>query len=108
MKEAANRGGRPRLPIDAEAAAKLRASGQSWRVIAQKLEVSVRTLRRACQSRGKSVAKPIPGPSASNPSQEISPSRQVFGFARTRKWRAFAVSSNRKNPRLRLGDKHGS
>lgn len=39
-----------------------RAKGQSWRVIAWQVGVSVRPLRRAYQSRGQSVAKPIPGP----------------------------------------------
>jgi hypothetical protein len=41
---------------------RLRAKGQSWRVIARQVGVSVRPLRQAYQSRGKRVAKPIPGP----------------------------------------------
>jgi hypothetical protein len=85
-----NRGGRPRLLMNADAIAQLRDAGHSWREIARQVGVSVRTLRRACQGRGKSVAKPILGPSAINPSQEIGQKveLQAFGFARRSKvWR---------------------
>jgi hypothetical protein len=91
--------------MNAEAVTQLRDAGHSWRAIARQVGVSVRTLRRACQGCGKSVAKPIPGPSAFNPDQEALdgqlvqhldesiPTREkvklpVLGFARTAKrWR---------------------
>ena len=52
-------GGRPQLPIDAEAVAQLRSAGRSWRAIARELGVGCETARRAYQRRPKTVSKPI-------------------------------------------------
>ena len=54
-----NRGGRPRLPIDAELIAQLRGAGHSWRSIARQVGVGYGTVRRAYQRRAKTVPKPI-------------------------------------------------
>ena len=45
--------GRPRVAVDAAQVANLRASGQSWRAIADVLGVSVGTVHAAVQSRSK-------------------------------------------------------
>jgi DNA invertase Pin-like site-specific DNA recombinase len=50
---AGKRLGRPRVSVDAAQVARLRASGQSWRAIAQALGVSVGTVHAASQSRSK-------------------------------------------------------
>jgi|SRR5215472_16055182 len=86
-----NRGGRPRLPVDADAVAQLRTAGRSWRAIARQLGVGYGTVRRACQERAKTEPKPIPGPCAMNPKQEMPiPIPEPFhfhpGFKRWR-WR---------------------
>ena len=45
--------GRPRVAVDAARIATLRKLGRSWRAIADELEVSVRSARRAVPVRGK-------------------------------------------------------
>jgi len=47
--------GRPRVSVDAAQITRLRASGQSWRAIAQGLGVSVGTVHAAIQSRSKNL-----------------------------------------------------
>src|SRR5215472_8235924 len=54
-----NRGGRPRLPVDADAVAQLRTAGHSWRAIARQIGAGYGTVRRAHQRRAKTVPKPI-------------------------------------------------
>jgi hypothetical protein len=85
-----NRGGRPRLPMNADAITQLRDAGHSWRAIARQVGVGCATVRRAYQQRAKTVPKPIPGPSAVNPSQETGQKVELraFGFARrSKRWR---------------------
>src|SRR5215475_894554 len=91
--ESGNRGGRPRLLISADAVARLRDAGCSWRTIARQLGVGYGTVRRAYQRRAKTVPKPIPGPSAIHPEQEIQQKAEapVFGFARTKRFRRRAL-----------------
>ena len=48
--------GRPRVALDASHVARLRASGQSWRAIAQALGVSVGTVHAVIQSRSKNLS----------------------------------------------------
>ena len=54
-----NRGGRPKLPIDAATVAELREAGHSWRSIARQIGAGYGTVRRAYQRRAKTVPKPI-------------------------------------------------
>jgi DNA invertase Pin-like site-specific DNA recombinase len=48
--------GRPRVVVDAAQIAHLRASGQSWRAIANVMGVSVGTVHAAAQSRSKNLS----------------------------------------------------
>jgi len=52
--------GRPRVTVDAAQIARLRASGQPWRAIAQTLGVSVGTVHAANQRRSKNLSSAAP------------------------------------------------
>src|SRR5215475_10357547 len=86
-----NRGGRPRLPIDADAVAQLRTAGHSWRSIARQIGAGYGTVRRAYQRRAKTVPKPIPGPSAISPDCQKA-EIPVFGFVRVKRRRWFLIA----------------
>jgi DNA invertase Pin-like site-specific DNA recombinase len=53
--EAGKKLGRPRVDIDRSHVEELRASGASWRTIAEKLVVGLGTAHRIVQSRSKNV-----------------------------------------------------
>ena len=91
MNEKTRRGGRPRLPIDAATVAQLRDAGHSWRSIARQIGAGCATVRRAYQSRAKTVPKPIPGPSAISPDCQKA-EIPVFGFVRVKRRRWFLIA----------------
>lgn len=82
----ANRGGRPRRAIDADAIVRLREEGLSWRAVSQKLGLGYGTARRTCLQRAKTpqgepkplgvaitaTPEPLQMPSVSEP--------RVYGF----------------------------
>lgn len=83
----ANRGGRPRLLVDADTVLRLRSEGQSWRAISLEVGVGCGTVRRAFQRLATTLQKPIPEAAATSPKlpeMPPAPGPKVFGFARTR------------------------
>lgn len=88
----ANRGGRPRKAIDADAIVRLREEGLSWRAVSQKLGLGYGTARRTCLQRAKTVQGEPKPPSVAITATPDMPSvwgTRVFGFVPRRKpfWR---------------------